>query len=491
MEINEILKDVPKALTKKPFTRGGDTIGGTDGISTTLGDLMPVIPTTATASVVSQDRFLAELDPAKHDINFDDNVPSIIAKVRQGNNWGWSEIKDRRITLAYQRKIVQKQTQYLCGEPMKFTLCNSKPTDKDKENFVTIKEEWINRNMDIVKSDLVEAQKSCGDAAAIFYFDEDKKVQVRLVSYLEGYTLIPHYDKYNRMEDIMIYYTREGIEYIDIYDKSMFYSIGKGEGQDWRLLSFTEHGFNEIPVVYKRGDVAWEDSQSIIEVLEIIYNIYAVIMKRHGWGLLYIKGKIDNSLKKTAGAVVLNDPNPESQGDAKYLSPDTPEGMENLIKDLREQIQIQSGVVFLTPADIKVGSELSAIALKMLLSTAYEKALSDTRKYDDIADKLTRLFVYGLGIEFERFTDFNKLNIRGEFKAWIPQSDSAIVQDLMNLTSQNIISRRTAAERSPYSAPDEIERITTELKEEQDRQLALKQVKTVKTAAKATQTTEE
>lgn len=466
MEINQILQNVPKALEKKPFTRGGDSIGIADNLPVEVGSLQEVTPPTSTVFTISQDRYLAELDPARHEIHRDTNVPSIIAKVRQGSSWGWTEIKDRRIALAYQKNIVNKQTQYLCGETMKFTLCNTKPSEKDNENFITIKEEWINKNMDVVKSDLVKAQKSCGDAAAILYFDDEKKVQARVFSYIEGYTLVPHYDRYNKMEDILIYYRRDNVEHIDIYDKTMFYSIVKGENEDWRLQEYMEHGFSEVPVVYKRGEVAWEDAQSIIEVLEIIYNIYTVIMKRHGWGLLYIKGKIDEKLKKTAGAVVLNDPNAESQGDAKYLTPNTPEGMENLIKDLREQIQIQAGVVFLTPNDIKIGSELSGVALKMMLNSAYERALIDVREYDDVADKLTRLFVYGLGIELGRVSEFNKLRVRGEFRAWLPQSDSAIVQDIVSLRGQKSISIQTAAEKSPYSAPDEARRILSDIEQE-------------------------
>lgn len=486
MDINEVLKDVNKVLNKVPFTRSMSAIGDYSEQSVEIDGKEQVSIPMRMGKTVSQDRFLRELDPSSHDIHLDKNVPSIIAKVVDNGVYGWTEIKEKRVALAYQRRILDKRVQYLCGKPIKHTLCNHNPSDEDKDNFIELKEEFINKNFNVRVSELVENQMSCGDAALIMYFD-NKKIKSRNVSYKDGYVIIPHYNKYGEEDFIVIYYKRDGLEKIDIYDDSMVYGLYKTKEESWALDNYQPHGFLEIPVIYKRGKVAWEDSQSIIEVTEIIYNIYTVIMKRHGWGLLYIKGKIDERLKKTAGAVVLNDPNPESQGDAKYLTPEEPVGIQNLLKDLRKEIQLQSGVVLLDPEDIKTGSDMSGLALKMMMSTAYEKALLDARFYDDIADKVTRLFKYGVGIEKAKSAQYNRLIIRGEFDVWMPQSESSITNDIAVLLQNGGISIETATEKSSYSAPDEMQRLKAERDElwaREDQKLSAKasQVRRVPTS---------
>lgn len=453
-------------LLKEPFTRGGTVIGALDGVQVEAGTMVAAAPPTRMLKQISQATYLKELDPAMHDIHFDENVPKIVAKV--GN--GFMEVKYIRMALAYQAKIVEKQTQYLCGKKMRFTLCNHKPTAKEKDLFINLKEAWINKNMDIRKWELAHKQKSVGDAAMIFYFDEDKKVQAKTVSYMDNYTLLPHKDRYGKMDFFAMYFIKDGVETIEAYDKINRYVISKTSDSEYRLTEVSMHGFNRIPVVYKRGEVAWEKAQSIIETLEIIYNIYTVIMKRHGWGLLYIRGKLDPKITKTAGAIILNDPNPDSSGTADFKSPPNPEGMENLIADLRKQIQWQTSTIFLHPDDIKMSSEPSGIAIKLLLNTALEKASTDARDYDEVADEMCQLFKYGLGIEENRVSEYNLLSIRAEFDVWMPQSDTEIVNNIVQLKSAKAISNETAAEISPLSSSDETARISIDKAEEMARE---------------------
>ena len=67
------------------------------------------------------------------------------------------------------------------------------------------------------------------------------------------------------------------------------------------------HGFSEIPLITKRGDVAWNNVQPIIDAYEELYNIFNAIQKRFGWGIFYVRGKFKETAKKIAGSVVLND----------------------------------------------------------------------------------------------------------------------------------------------------------------------------------------
>ena len=69
-------------IKKKPFTRGSDRFTQKrENDVAAVGDVQPALLPDYERSVISQARFLAELDPACHDVLFDDNIPSITAKI--------------------------------------------------------------------------------------------------------------------------------------------------------------------------------------------------------------------------------------------------------------------------------------------------------------------------------------------------------------------------------------------------------------------------
>ena len=454
---------VEEILRKEPFireVRSGIVSGG----SISLGDTIPADVPNVIGTCVSQEQYLMELNPDSHDIHRDENVPSIVAKIGKDN---YKEIKDVRIALAYQKKIVEKQTLYVCGKDTKFTLCNPSPDNEMKEDYIDIKTTWKNRNYDVARTLCIMNQKSVGDAAIIHYFDKSGKIRPKNVSFLTGYTLLPHYDRYDQIDIFGVLYSKGNGRVLDVYDKKYMtsYSLKSGD-KEWVEVDRVSHGFNEVPVSYIRGEVAWDNAQSTIEALEIIYNIYSVIMKRHGWGMLYIKGNVDTKMKKIAGSVILQDNSDNPNSTAEYLSPSTPTGMENLLADLRKQIQIMTGTIFLTPEDVRMSGDISGAAIKMMNSSAYEKAMLDAKLYDVFMDSMIRIFVFGYSNERKKIAEFSRLNIRAELDVWIPQSDTEIVSNLVQLKGSGLISVETGTEVSPYSTPDEVVRIKSEAEDD-------------------------
>ena len=468
-KVLELISDPEKLLVKKPFTRKIDFAYDTGEVKVNVGENVMARLPQITYTTVSQEQFLRELDPNGHNVLFDSNVPSIAIKLEDGT---YTEIVFSKMSLPYQQNIKNKQTLHLCGNPMKFILNEVNPTDKQREHFSTILKYWKERNMDGMRFKLVDSQMSTGDGGLLFYFDEKGEIKTRLLSYKDGYVLCPHNDQNGDRILESVYYANGDTQYIDSYSKTMFYRYEKkpaksqGEKSSWILKTQIEHGFDEIPLVTKRGDVAWNNGQTIIETLEIVWNIFAVIMKRHGWGILYIKGDFSEKLKKVAGSVILNDNNTEGNGDAKYLAAPTPEGMENFIKSLKEQIQIACSTTFLTPADIKVSGDISGIAIKLMMASDLEVASQNVIEYQNVANKMKRLFIAGLSKELVNkklnqtaITEFSQLDINAEFVVWMPQSETQIVNMLQTLSTIDGISLETLVANSPFSAPDEVQKI--------------------------------
>ena len=168
------------------------------------------------------------------------------------------------------------------------------PSQTDKDNFDMIKEYWEDRNMDGWRTKAVDTQLGTGDAGLLFYHNRKGDIKCRLLSYEDGYVIISHNDDNGeRLLECVYYVDSDGAEHIDCWDDTNMYQLRMNENGEWERTT-TKHGFSEIPLVTKRGDVAWNRVQTIIETFELIYNLFIVIQKRHGWGILYINGKSFN-----------------------------------------------------------------------------------------------------------------------------------------------------------------------------------------------------
>lgn len=476
-KIDELLQDPMQLIRKKPYVRG--TIDKEPkfylrngiAINETLEAKLPSLR----YNIITPEELLAELDPQSHKVLYDQNIPSITMKTEKG---GYVEIEYKKMAVPFQRLIKDKKVLRLCGNPLQFTLMDTEPTTKQLKDFIAFKQFWDLRNMNGMRTKMVDAQLSCGDSGLLFYFDKDGCVKARLLSYMNGYILCPHNDDNGDRILESVYYQVDGINYIDSYDDEYMYryiqdwtddSVYSGE---WRMMPPVKHGFSEIPLVTKRGKVAWDNVQNIIEVYEVIYNIFLVIQKRHGWGILYVKGNFKNNGKKIAGAVILNDTSIDGNGSAEFKQPPTPEGMLQTLELMEETIQKGSGCTFILPKDISLSGDISGVAVKISQELDNETALLAAIDWQNVADKMCRLFKEGLakelvnkGINETAVTDFENLHINAKFKEWMPQSDTEYNSMLIQLKGAGLISEETGIEKNTESSPDEKMRRIKEKKE--------------------------
>ncbi len=469
-----LLRNVDALLQKKPFFRGSDTSSVNDaseGQSATVTETRTARLPKVRKKIITQEKFLKELDPMSHDVLFDNNLPSICVKLE---NDCYQEIKFQRTSLALQEQILASHVIYLCGNPCVLSLRGGNPSEKDKDNYSTIKEYWVDRNMDGWRTKAVRAQLATGDAGLLFYYDYKNRVKCRLLSYEDGYVIISHNDENgDRLLESVYYADSNGVEYIDSYDDMYMYRMrnsGENAGEDgWVRETPVEHGFSEIPLCTKRGNVAWDKAQSLIEIYEIIYNIFFVIQKRNGWGILYIRGNLSETTKKLAGNIILQDKSMDGNGSAEFKSPPSPEGMLNSLEDLFEKIQINSSCTFLLPKDVKSSGDISGLAITLTRDLDLKNAQQGVIEWQNFADKMMRLFKEGLakelvksGVNENAVTEFAKLRISCQFKIWKPFSATEYNNMLISMKQAGILSTKTAIEKNTESTPDEAKRIEEE-----------------------------
>lgn len=470
-----LLGNIDALLQKKPFLRGCTTsaISDTsDGQTTNSIETRRAVLPKMERNIVAQERFLKEKDPMCHDVLFDRNLPSICVKLEDG---GYQEIKFQRTSLAFQQQILASHVIYLCGNPCVLSLRGKNPTQKDIDNYATLKEYWIDRNMDGLRTKAVATQLSTGDAGLLYYYDYKGHVRCRLISYEDGYVIISHKDNNgDRLLESIYYSDENGVEHIDSYDDTYMYRMynsGDNPGDDgWVRETPVAHGFSEIPMCTKRGDVAWNEAESLIEIYEIIYNIFFVIQKRNGWGILYIKGNISETTKKLAGNIILQDKSLDNNGSVEFKAPPSPDGMLNSLEDLFEKIQINSSCTFLLPKDVKSSGDISGLAITLTRDLDLKNAQRGVIEWQNFADKMMRLFKEGLAKELvasgenpNAITEFERLRISCKFKIWQPFSATEYNNMLISMKQAGILSTKTAVEKNTESVPDEARRIEEEL----------------------------
>lgn len=472
MTKEELLKNPEMLLRKRPFLRGSSEFTTNDvneGADANILQTFRAKPPHINKKVVTQERFAKELDPMCHNVIYDQNIPSICVKLQDGST---RDIMDVRVGIPIQARIREKQTLCMCGHPSEISLLGTNPSERDKVNSYLLREYWNERNIDGLRTQAVYGQKGYGDIGMLAYHNSRGEINFRIISYEDGYTIITHKDENGEhILECVYYLDEEHNEVIDCYDDTYHYRYRRGSEGDF-VCERRVHGFDEIPLATKRGDVAWNEAQGLIDMYEIMYNILLVIQKRFGYGILYVKGRFKSQAEQIAGNIILNDTNPEGKGDVKLIKNDASQNMIEYLGHLFEQIQIASSTTFLLPKDIKSSGDISAIAIMLTQSLDLECANRGVAEWQNFMNKVMRLFKQGLarelvtkGINPHAITEFASLRIGIKMKVWRPFNETEYNQMLCTLKGAGILSTKTAIEKCTVGNPDEEERIRVEAEE--------------------------
>lgn len=492
--VKELLRNPDRLRQKKPFVRGMVRDGSpNEGNEVEYTAQIEACLPKCKMRIIPQEKFVRELNPWSHDVLFDENIPSFCVKLDDGNYY---DVIHKKVSLPLQRIIMEKQVLHLTGNPMSFTMMETEPSEAMRKNFIKFKQYWDLRNQDGMKKKFVTAQKSYGDAGLLYYHDSKGRIKSRVISFEGGYVLCPHNDKNGDRILESVYYIKDGVEYIDSYDERYMYrhtnDLQADNGEiGWRFHEPEEHGFDEIPLITKRGKVAWDAVQTAIDGYETLYNIFLVVQKRFGNGILYIKGKFKDQAQKIAGSIVLNDTSMDGNGDAKFLTPPTPQNMIDTLQQQLEAIQLGAKTTFVLPKDIKTGGDLSGLAVQLTRELDIVNAEQAVIDWQNVADKMARLFKQGLAKELvndgenpNAVTEYAELQINAKFKVWRPFNETEFNQMITTLSGAGVISKETAIEVNTISKPDEKQRIRKE-EEEAERKALEQQEAALKMQAEA------
>lgn len=487
--------------TKKPWRRIKPT-GYLSGGDYSFADDVTAKDESLLFSVVSQGDFLREFYPSGHSINDPSYYPDIFKEESvpvvdaSGNETGEHQrrlYRERvpRYAFAFQQIITTKHLMHLCGNDIQFELSTNSPTEKQQDYFHLFKEGWLSKDMEIAFYEAAKSVKITGDGAVVGYLNGGK-FGYKVLSYLNGDTLYPHFDSTTGKLSVFArsYYDYDDkgeiiTEWLEVWDKTTLRRFKKAGDKyqsfmdkllgvfnlsGYTLVSEKPHGFNFIPVAYQRDDdgACWSASQNSIDGYEITFSQMAHNNQAFGEPILYLQGEnveMQHDVNGTLKILTMGVDDKAGYLESQSASDSFIKQLDTLYRMINEQ-----SFAVITP-ELRSG-DLPAAALKILYSPAYEKASRDAAEYQSFLNTLVEIFTYGYGVEEEKSIDFANLPIKWWIKPYVHVNTSAVVADLAQCVQNGFLSKETASERiTEYSTVGEWDRIMKEYKQQQSADL--------------------
>ena len=484
-------------LTKRPFYRTSPQSLGISGQEITNTAESSVTADKVIRTIVTQADFIRELDTDSHAINNKELYKSYMQKDEDGLYY---EVDIPRYAFPFQQEILDDRLARLTGNDIQFDLADIDKGEKGYETYDRFKAGWADKGMERAWHYLAKSVLSTGDGAFVGILDNGK-FYWKVFSFADGDVLYPHYNRMTGRMDVFarLYqnYDDTGIthNYIDVWDDSHYFrfvdkSLGSEENGEQKTqkvgefnvdgyeLEFSQrHGFDRIPVAYKRNDSGpcWSQVQELIEHYERSFS--ALAQSNHAFGLpiltLVGDGKemeeIATSDMSYAAKILLI----PSESKAEFIKREDASGAyKTELDELRKKIY--EGAMVVKAPELKSG-DTPAAAIKLLYSDSYNKALLETQEYDEVLHDIVDIFKWGYGIESEHRIAFVNTRIVFYARPYIPINDTECTTNLSVAVQNGFCSKQTASEKFYFSTPNEWDRIQNEKHDEDMHTLLLEE----------------
>lgn len=438
--------------------------GGADAKANYINDALQY-------ELVSQMDFLREYDVNSHKINSLKYYPNPLSM--DSDNKLYQKIKSRT-AIGFQSRIHTKRLTSLIGNDVSHRLVKSmKSNTRAQEWLADFREGWEMKNVEVAFHEAISADGKTGDCAIGFYFS-NKKVGWRTFSFEKGDILYPHYD---RMTGELALFGREYTEedgehqvtYLDVWDDQNYICYKKteekGKTNEWEIVQQkTPHNYPICPIAYHRyGKPFWDFSQNLIENYELSLSQFAENNAAYALRILYTLGE-SMEVKSTLDGTPIRIDSSDTNAKIGFLEPSDASASFELQLNTLEKNIMRSSFAVETP-EIKSGSDMSSLTVKMLFADSYLKGLEDSMNYQKFLDRSTYLFRYGYGVETKNVSEYNRFYVKSELRPFVFMSESETINALVQLVGTGVLSKQSASEiayNSGYGTVDEWNRILEE-----------------------------
>lgn len=485
-------------LTKKPFVRTSPM--AMVRTSVTMAEIREQQVTLDRVYYVevTQADFLREYDISSHAIN-DREVYKNYRQSKEDNLYYEEDFP--RYAFPFQSEITDDRLGRLTINDIQFDLADKTDDPSAWDVYNAHRAGWADKRMENAWHKVVKSVLITGDGAFVGIMNKGK-YSWKVLSYLNGDVLYPHYDR--RTGELSVFartyndYDDEGNtrNYVDVWDDNYYYRFVDGsssvESEDktsediningyslngYILEERTSHGFESIPVSYHRCDSGpcWSGVQELCDHYESAFSRLA--QNNHDFGLpilgLYGEGKkikeIATADMSYASKIFII----PSDGKAEFLNrQDASAAYKTELDELKKKIY--EGAMVIKAPELKSG-DTPAAAIELLYSDAFNKAALEAQEFDPFLCKMVEIFNFGYGIECQRRLQFLNTRITYWIQPHLPINTQEITTNLATAVQNGFVSKQTASEKFYFSTPQEWKRIKQEKNDQEAQELLLEE----------------
>lgn len=431
---------------------------------------------------------MREYDSNAHKILSQDYYPDPVSEDKYIDSEGKEQKrfyrrKVARVTVDLIQMFHTQRTSILTGSNTDLRMVNKRATAEERKLLSAFREGWEEKNMENARYELISRAGKTMDAAICGYM-ADGRFMWRAFSYESGDTLYEHKDP---MTGEMALFGRryvsvgmgdtEPTEYLDVWDKTYYMRYRKDkeqagdENEGWVVDAKPErHNFPMIPVSYVRyGETFWGNAIHPVDELEKDLSQLLENNKQYGLRILVALGD-EMEVKATFDGrpMQINGP---ADGKVNYLEPaDASNSFMTSMRALEDQAYIAANCV--KQAELKSGSDISSLTVKMLNQPLYRKAILDAFIFQPAIDRLVEIYKYGYSVEMKMESQLRNFKIKARTYPYVMMSENEEVANVTALKASGALSQQSAAEEAynlGYGSVDEPERL---LQEEHDKLVA-------------------
>lgn len=394
-----------------------------------------------------------------------------------------------RVTVPLQRVVAVQHLVHLYGNDLHHELADAKIDDATNEQFFNFQTGWLSKNIDIALYEAGKSMEITGDKAIVFYMYKGK-AYTKVLSFLEGDTLFPHYDmitgKLSSLARKFSSYdenNRETVTWVEVWDDHYLSRYKQNKlglagavnriknyfGMDGYELVFRQpHGFSRCPVEYMRSPLngpGWNDVQYLADEIEVALSYWA------------------KSCASTANdAYVLQGDDIEIKGDPYGRVRAFTAGKDDKISLLEKKAsgeyyqayverlfkEFFRGSFTVEPPQLKSG-DTPAAAIKLIYSPNLDLAILQAKEEQQFINGVRELFCEAYGMELGKITEYMRLNDRilSYIVPFVHENTQELVTNLVALKNAGLMSTETGAEHNPYTTNAEPDKIFKEQKQQQ------------------------
>jgi len=405
---------------------------------------------------VTQKDFINQYYPSGHKIFDKDYFPDKTIEVELPKERGkpvQTQIKIievKRVALAIQSMTIDVIVPHLLGNDIVHKQIVFNGDDKNEEYITGYKNVWSYKNMHYKLYEFVEHCLICGEAAIYIYFDKNKKLKSKTLSYLNGDLLCPKYDTYGNLEILYRKYktTDENGDEVSRIDEITDSSVTTYKENGDYVETFA-HPFPYIPVKFhrRRDGAYWTKVQNNIDSLEWNMSALSEDNKTKTKGKYHIKVSNPSQVQSRSiggSDVIVTD----VQGDFKFLQPaDLSEAFKYEYETLKENIFDALGIVFLK---MKASGDMPTGSMKLLFYPSERVCKQLTKEFSESIQEISDIFKKGVAMEYPTLKiNDDKFIIQSNIQVFVPSDDIATLSASADAFSKGALTFESMVRGNP------------------------------------------